>query len=115
MMCCALLSFAHTQRLGRHITVDFMSSRFPPLVQGIILNIVGPLMGLAFCACLVWMSWDNAIFSMTIGETTVLNTHVEVFPIKMIVPLGAGIMCLVYIAQILRYLFSLKGKTGKAQ
>lgn len=115
MMCCALLSFAHTQRLGRHITVDFLSSRFSPLVRGIILNIVGPLMGLAFCACLVWMSWDNAMFAMSSGETTVLNTHVVVWPIKMLVPVGAVIMSLVFIAQILRFIFSLRGQTGKAK
>jgi len=35
---------------------------------------------------------------------------IPTFPIKMAVPIGAGLLCLVLIAQILRYLASIRGK-----
>jgi TRAP-type mannitol/chloroaromatic compound transport system permease small subunit len=114
MLSCAMLSFAHTQKMGAHITVDFVSGRLPPLARGIILNVVGPLMGLFFCGCIVWMSWNNAMFSFSSGETTVLNTHVAAWPMKVVVPFGAGLMCLVLLVQMLRFFFSLRSSSSKA-
>jgi|WetSurMetagenome_2_1015567.scaffolds.fasta_scaffold679968_1 TRAP-type C4-dicarboxylate transport system permease small subunit len=114
MLCVAMLSFPQTQRMNRHITVDFVSSRLPPLARGIILNVIGPLMGLVFCGIIVWMTWNNSIFAFKTGETTTLNALIPAWPIKMIVPFGAGLMCLVMLVQMLRYFFSLRVKAGKA-
>ena len=114
MLCVAMLSFPQTQRMNRHITVDFVSSRLPPLARGIILNVIGPLMGLVFCGIIVWMTWNNSIFAFKTGETTILNTDIPAWPLKMIVPFGAGLMCLVMLVQMLRYLLSLRIKAGKA-
>lgn len=114
MLCVAMLSFPQTQKMNRHITVDFVSNRLPPLARGILLNVIGPLMGMAFCGIIVWMTWTNTMFALKIGETTTLNMNIPDWPIKMIVPFGAGLMCLVMLVQMLRYLLSLRVKPGKA-
>jgi len=105
----ALLSIAHTQRLGRHLRIDMLDRFFSEKVRGILLNIVSPVLGLFVATLLVWKSWEKAWFVLQSGQVT--NTlAIPTFPMMIVVPIGAGLLCLVLIAQILRYLVSLKGK-----
>jgi len=110
MLACVVFGLAHTQRLGRHIRIDLLDRYLPEAVRGILLNIVTPIVGLVFCVVLTWKSWEDAWFALQHWQVTRGTVTIPTFPMKMTVPIGAGLLCLVLIAQILRYLISLRGK-----
>ena len=109
MLACVVFSIAHTQRLGRHLRIDILDRYFPEAVRGVILNIVGPIVALIFCIPLVWKTWEKALFALQSGQTTG-TTGIPAFPMMVAIPVGVGLLCLVLIAQILRYLASLRIK-----
>jgi TRAP-type C4-dicarboxylate transport system permease small subunit len=105
-----VLALAYTQRLGRNLRVDFFVGRFPEKIQDILLNIVAPILGLVFCSIFSWMTWQSASYSLQVGETSIGAWAIPLSPIKIMVPIGLGLLCLVLIAQLCRGLSSLKGK-----
>jgi TRAP-type mannitol/chloroaromatic compound transport system permease small subunit len=105
MLGCVIFSVAHTQRLGQHIRIDILDRYSSETVRGILLNIVGPLVGLIFCVPLVWKTWERAWSALETGQVT--NTaSLPTFPMMVTIPIGVGLLCLVLIAQILRHLIS---------
>lgn len=110
MLACVVFGLAHTQRLGRNIRIDLLDRYLPEVVRGILLNIVGPILGLVFAIVLTWKTWDDAWFALQNWQVTRGTLIIPTFPIKVTAPIGAGLLCLVLIAQILRYLASLRGK-----
>ena len=109
MLACVVFSIAHTQRLGRHLRIDILDRYFSKAVRGVILNIASPIVGLIFCIPLVWKTWDQAWFALQSGQAT-STTGIPTFPMMVAIPIGVGLLCLVLIAQILRYLASLRAK-----
>ena len=102
MLGLAIFAIAHIQRLGKNITVDYLSQRLPRKVRGFIINVGGPVLGLVFCVPLVWKSWENAWFAMETGQRTITMLAIPTFPMQMAIPVCAGLLCLVLIAQMLR-------------
>ena len=115
MLGCAIFAIAHIQRLGKNITVDYLSQRLPQRVRGFIVNVGAPILGLVFCVPLVWKSWENAWFAMETGQRTQTLLRIPTFPMHMAIPVCAGLLCLVLIAQMLRYLFSLRSKESQVE
>ena len=115
MLVCVVFTLAHTQRLDRHLRIDLMDRYFPESVRGILQNIVTPLVGLVFCGVIAWKTWGDAWLALQNWQVTRGTLVIPTFPIKMTVTIGTGLLCLVLIAQMLRYLASLrsKGKTVK--
>jgi TRAP-type C4-dicarboxylate transport system permease small subunit len=109
MLACVIFSFAHTQRLGKHLRIDIIDRYFPKSVRDAIVNVVSPVLGLVFCIPLVWKTWEKAFMALQSGQTT-NTTGLPTFPMMIIIPIGVGLLCLVLIAQILLYLVSLKKK-----
>ena len=111
MLVCVVFAIAYTQRLGQHLRVDFMDRYYSKAVLGILLNIIGPLVGLICVSILVWKSWTPAWMALQSGDTWGSGVvRLPTWPSRMTVTLGAGLLCLVLLAQILRYLVSLRGK-----
>jgi len=110
MLACVVFSLAYTQRLGRHLRIDLMDRYFPESVRGVLLNIVGPIVGLVFCGVITWKSWEDAWLALQNWQVTRGTLIIPTFPIKITVTIGAGLLCLILIAQMLRYIASLKGK-----
>ena len=115
MLGCAIFGLAHIQRLGKNITVDYLSQRLPLKIRGFIINIIGPILGLGFCVPLVWKTWENAWFAMEIGQRTLTMWAIPTFPMQMAIPVCAGLLCLVLIAQMLRYTFSLRSRESQVE
>jgi TRAP-type mannitol/chloroaromatic compound transport system permease small subunit len=108
---CVTFAIAYTQRLGQHLRVDFMDRYYSKAVLGILLNIIGPLVGLVCVSILVWKSWTPAWMAFQSGDTYGSGVvRLPTWPSRMTVTLGASLLCLVLLAQILRYLVSLRGK-----
>ena len=107
LVACVVLAIAGVQRLGRQLRVDFISTRLSESVQNILLNIIGPILALFYVVILTWQSWDAAWYSMVIGEVSQSVWREPWWPTKMTVPVGAGLLCLVLIAQLCRGVTSL--------
>jgi TRAP-type mannitol/chloroaromatic compound transport system permease small subunit len=112
-----LLSFvlvvAALERQNRFIRVDIVSNLLPDSVNNIILNILAPILGLVFISVLTWKGGVDALFAFKVGQTSSSAWQIPLFPIKIIIPIGYGLLCLVLIARLCRGLASLKGSTRK--
>jgi TRAP-type C4-dicarboxylate transport system permease small subunit len=105
-----VLALAHLEKLDGHLRVDFLLVLFPERVKNFLLNITGPLFGLVFCSVLTWEGYKAAAYSLEISETSMSIWAVPLFPIKIIIPLGYGLLCAVLLLKILRGITGLKAK-----
>jgi TRAP-type mannitol/chloroaromatic compound transport system permease small subunit len=95
-----VLSVACVERYNRHIRVDFVSSRIPKTIEYIILNILAPIAGLFVAGMFTWKGVDVAMFSLKIGEVSSSTWAVPLFPIKIVVPIGYGMLFLVLLSKL---------------
>jgi len=112
MLACVVFAVAHTQKLGRHLRIDLLDRSIPESLRAILLNVIGPLIGLIFCAVLTWKTWQTAWSALQTGEITRSTWVIPTYPIRMLVPLGFGLLCLILLAQILRHIASPRHKTA---
>jgi TRAP-type mannitol/chloroaromatic compound transport system permease small subunit len=110
MLIVAIIPLAGVQMMRQNITVDFLGEHFPKVVREIIKEILGPFMGLVFCAAIVYTSWNEAMYSLQVGQHTIAAASIPTFPFKILVPIFSGLICLVLLAQILGFLFSHRGR-----
>jgi len=110
-----VFAISAVEKLGRHIRVDFISSRLSKRAQHIVLNIIAPIMGLFFAFILTWQGLEVALFSMQIGEVSSSSWREPLFPIKLMVPVGYALLLLVLLTRIYKGFASLRkipsGKT----
>jgi TRAP-type C4-dicarboxylate transport system permease small subunit len=108
-----VLAAAALERQRRHIRVDFVSGRLPLKAQGVLLNIVAPVLGLFFCFLLAWQGWEVAMFSLSISEVSSSAWAIPLFPVKIVVPIGYSLLCLVLLTILIRGVASLFVGTKK--
>ena len=112
-----LLSFvlvvAALERKNRFIRVDIVSNLLPESANNIILNIIAPILGLVFISVLTWKGGVDAMFALRVGQTSSSAWRIPLFPIKIIIPIGYGLLCLVLIARLCRGLASIKDSIKK--
>jgi TRAP-type C4-dicarboxylate transport system permease small subunit len=109
-----VFALPYIQRVGRHLRVDFIVNRLPPGVQTILSDIVFPLIALFYVVPLTWKSWENSWYALQVGERSYSAWAPLLGPIKVMVPIGVGLLCLVLLAQLCRRVSSLiKDKKGK--
>lgn len=103
-----VFAISAVEKLGRHIRVDFISSRLSSRLQHIVLNIIAPIMGLFFAVMLTWQGMEVALFSLKIGEVSSSSWREPLFPIKLMVPIGYSLLLLVLLARIYKGFTSLR-------
>jgi TRAP-type mannitol/chloroaromatic compound transport system permease small subunit len=102
LVACVVFAVAGLQRHKRHLRVDFIANFLPTTLQNVLVDILTPILGLFFVVIITWKSWDNALYSMSIGETSQSSWEEPLFPIKFLVPIGMALLCLVLTAQLTR-------------
>lgn len=110
-----VLAVSYVQRNGRHLKVDFLSMRFQQAIQHILLEIVVPIMGLFVGYVLVWKGWDSAMYSFQIHETSFAVWEEPLWPVRMTIPIGYGLLCIVMIGQLCRGVGTLISGNWKGQ
>ncbi len=115
MLACVVLALAHTQKLRRHLRVDLLDRSLPERFHLVLANVISPLIGLVFCAAVTWKAWDAAWSAFGTGEVTRGTWVIPTFPIRLIIPIGTGLLCLVLLKQILGYFTSPKGTNQASQ
>jgi C4-dicarboxylate transporter DctQ subunit len=105
-----VLALAYLEKLDGHLRVDFFVVLLPKKLRLFLLNVIGPLFGLIFCLVLTREGWRAAIYSLEIGETSMSVWAVPLFPVKIIIPLGYGLLCVVLVLKIIRGFLGLRDK-----
>jgi TRAP-type C4-dicarboxylate transport system permease small subunit len=95
-----ILAIAAVERYDRNIRVDFISNQIPDLARHFVLRIVAPAAGLFVCIMFAWQGVVAAMYSLKIGAVTMTAWKVPLFPIKIIIPIGYAVLCLVLIAKL---------------
>ena len=108
LLFCGVLAVAGVERLDRNVRNDIISSRFPPTAKVIIINIIFPILALIFCSVLSWKSLDNAIYALQIGQVTQSTWALPLAPIKLTIPFGYILLCLVLVAKIIKGVILIK-------
>lgn len=105
-----VLAIAYVEKLDGHLRVDFFVVLLPKKIRLFMLNVIGPLFGLVFCSVLTWEGWTVAMYSLEIGEKSMSVWAVPLFPVKIIIPVGYGLLCVVLVLKIIRGFLSLRDK-----
>jgi TRAP-type mannitol/chloroaromatic compound transport system permease small subunit len=108
LLASGVLAIAGLQRQRRHLRVDFVANYFSPVWQEILLDIVGPLLALAYVSIICWKSWGNAIYSFSVHETSQSAWEEVLWPIKFVIPIAFFWLCLVLLAQTIHGIITLK-------
>jgi TRAP-type C4-dicarboxylate transport system permease small subunit len=95
-----VLAVSYVQRNERHLKVDFLSNRFPNIIQHIIAQIAVPIMGLFVGYVLVWKGWVSMAYSYSIHETSFAVWQEPLWPVRLVIPIGYGLLCLIMIGQL---------------
>jgi TRAP-type C4-dicarboxylate transport system permease small subunit len=103
-----VLALAYLEKLDGHLRVDFFVVLLPEKIRLFLLNVTGPLFGLIFCSVLTWEGWRAAMYSLEIGEKSMSVWAVPLFPVKIIIPAGYGLLCIVLVLKIIRGFISLR-------
>ena len=105
-----VLALAYLEKLDGHLRVDFFVVLLPKKLRLFMLNVAGPMFGLVFCYVLTWEGWKVAMYSLEIGEKSMSVWAVPLFPVKIVIPVGYGLLCIVLVLKIIRGLLSLRDK-----
>ena len=103
-----VLALAYLEKLDGHLRMDFFVALLPKNIRDFFLNVIGRLLGLIFCAVLTYEGWVVAMYSLEIGEKSMSVWAVPLFPVKIIIPIGYGLLCIVLLLKIVREIFRIK-------
>ena len=101
------LALASTQRMGAHIRVEFVTLRLPPRARAC-LDILAYGLGIMVYATILWRGFGWAWTSWQVGDYVAGLINIPRYPSQFVVPLGAAILCLQFVADIARRLQDLK-------
>lgn len=99
---CVVLAVSGLQRYKRHLRVDFIANYMSPKVQGVLMDILTPVLALVFVSIITWQSWDITMYSLSVGETSQSAWEEPLWPTKLTIPICMFWLCLVLIAQLIR-------------
>lgn len=104
-----VLAVAGVERLNQHVRNDLVASRFPDKMKAIVLSTIFPVLALVFCGVLTWKSLDNAIYALQIGQVSQSPWAVPLAPIKLVIPLGYTLLCLILVGKFIQGVALIRG------
>jgi len=113
LLFCGVLAVAGVEKLDQNVRNDIIASRYPSVMRLIVISTVFPLLALIFCGVLTWKSLGNALYALNIGQVTQSTWRLPLAPIKLVIPFGYTLLCLILIGKICRGITLLCG--GKKQ
>jgi len=113
LLFCGVLAVAGVEKLDQNVRNDIVASRFPSRMKHIVLSTIFPFLALIFCGVLTWKSLDNALYALQIGQVTQSPWALPLAPIKLVIPFGYTLLCLILIGKFCRGIALMSG--GKNQ
>ena len=89
----AILLGAYALRRGGHVNVEILYGKFAPRTRAVI-DLFTWLLFYFFCGLILVKGWDMAWDSYQMGETDSTSFAPPLYPIKMMIPLGALLILL---------------------
>lgn len=94
----------------RHVTVDFLATRFRSRTRGIITILGNIFLLLPFCALMLRYGWDFAAVAWRTGEASNQGGLAAHYLVKAALPLGFALLGLAGLAQSFDTLRALRGR-----
>lgn len=101
-----ILSGGHIMRWGGHVNVDILYSRFSPKGKSI-MDIITFLLFFLFCGMMVLYGGSLAWESLSIWEHSNSAWGPPIYPVKMMIPIGAFLLLLQGFAKLIRDILTL--------
>lgn len=109
-----ILLGAYVLKDGGHVNVEILYGRFSPRTKAVI-DLFTWLLFFFFCGLLLVKGWEMTWDSFVVRETEPTSFAPPVYPIKMMIPLGALLILLQGLAKFLRDLtLAISGKEAKS-
>lgn len=102
----ALLCWGYTQAIKGHISIEILLMRYPARVQSII-NLFSLILTILIFGLITWQSTLIAVETMK-QSRMLENIPLPLFPFKFMVPVGAFVLCLEAITQLIQLLIVIK-------
>ena len=85
----------------KHIKMDIFYTRFSPRKKAIV-EMVGFIAFLLFIGVVLWQGWEMAWRSLQMSEHSMSTWGPPLYPIKLMVPVGAFLMMIMGVAKFIR-------------
>jgi TRAP-type C4-dicarboxylate transport system permease small subunit len=90
---------AYTTSVGRHVSVDTVTSHLAPKSRKLV-QLIGDFITVALFGLICWQNVVQGISVLDIGTTTAI-LHIPKYPFQFWVAFGSGLACLIYLFKIL--------------
>jgi len=107
-----ITSGAYALKAKAHINMDLFYTRFSNRGKAIIDIITSPAIFI-FAGVLMWLGWEFAVRSYMLQERSISTWSPVVWPVKFMIPLGAALLFLQGIAELLKNILTLIGGERK--
>lgn len=101
MVAVVFLPLAMVERADAHITVELVSQHLPERAHEILVALASLAAALYF-ALFTWQTWLDAVSKFEVGETTVGNVVVVVWPSRFMLPIGLGLITVLLVYKAVR-------------
>lgn len=102
------LGIAYIQSFKGHVRVDVFVNRVG--IRGeLLLSIFGNLVGLVAFVLVTWQTGSLALVAWQTGDYSSGLVHLPMWPSKLIIPFGTGLLCLRLLTDLLSDLGALRG------
>jgi TRAP-type C4-dicarboxylate transport system permease small subunit len=96
-----VLAIAVVEKQDRLLRCDLLLVKFPDKFKNIVLNIIGPILGLTFFGILTWVSSSDAGRALSFGEVSLSAWPIPLFAVKIFIPIGYGFFCFVLLSRLI--------------
>lgn len=104
------LGLAYTLRMGRHISVEIITSKLSE-IKRLQLDVGIYLLGVIYTAWLTWTTWEPVLMNLQTRSITTLQTPMWV-P-HLFIPVGSAMLTLAFIIEVVGKIRTLKGSKLK--
>lgn len=103
-----LISGAFALREGSHVRVDVLYLYLPRHVRAL-LDVITSVFFFIFIIAMLWTGWTFALDSVAVWEVSFTEWAIQYWPVKLAIPLGAALILLQGVAEVIRSLGILMG------
>lgn len=107
-----VLGGAYALRYGAHVNVEIFYNRFPVRTRAI-LDLFTWILFYILCAALIWKGGAIAWHSVSVLEHSDTVWGPPIWPIKLIVPLGAALMALQGVVKTIKDIYTVIGRGAR--
>jgi TRAP-type C4-dicarboxylate transport system permease small subunit len=115
MLWAFLFGISYVEWKGINIKADIFTPFMPKALVRFLQTVVSHFFALIYCSILTWKGWTTSMYSYSIGERSMSVWQEPLFPIKVMVPIGYFLLCLVIIRNISHGIASYRSKGGAGE